>query len=106
MRTRFAACCCAVASSITISISIRLRTTQRSNCVRFEQLCPFPEEAIQQLRRKYRKATEWIWVQEEPQNMGAWTFMEPRLRTLEIAVEYVGRDASASSATGSHKIHK
>ena len=38
--------------------------------------------------------------------MGAWTFMEPRLRTLEITVEYVGRDASASSATGSHKIHK
>ena len=74
--------------------------------VRVEQLYPFPEEAIQQLRRKYRKATEWIWAQEEPQNMGAWTFMEPRLRALEIAVEYVGRDASASSATGSHKIHK
>jgi 2-oxoglutarate dehydrogenase E1 component len=38
--------------------------------------------------------------------MGAWTFIEPRLRGLEIALEYVGRDASASPATGSHKIHK
>ena len=37
--------------------------------------------------------------------MGAWFFVEPRLRSMGIAVEYVGRDASASPATGSHKVH-
>src|SRR5439155_351342 len=40
-----------------------------------------------------------------PQNMGAWTFIEPRLRALDLVVDYVGRDASASPATGSYKIH-
>ena len=50
--------------------------------------------------------SEWIWAQEESQNMGGWSFIEPRLRALGYAVQYVGRDASASPATGSHKIHE
>jgi 2-oxoglutarate dehydrogenase E1 component len=74
--------------------------------VRVEQLYPFPEEALRQMVRKYRKAGEWVWAQEEPQNMGAWFYIEPRLRALDITLAYVGRDASASSATGSYKIHK
>ena len=48
-----------------------------------------------------------VWCQEEPENMGAWTFMEPRLRKLfgrEIA--YAGRDAGASPAVGSLARHK
>ena len=45
-------------------------------------------------------------MQEESQNMGGWTFMEPRLRAMGFAVEYVGRDASASPATGSLQVHK
>jgi 2-oxoglutarate dehydrogenase E1 component len=45
-------------------------------------------------------------VQEESQNNGAWTFVEPRLRALAHAVEYIGRDASASPATGSSQVHK
>src|SRR5262249_38516050 len=73
--------------------------------VRLEQLYPFAEEQVAKLQRKYRKATEWIWAQEEPQNMGAWTFIEPRLRGLGIESRYVGRDASASPATGSFRIH-
>ena len=47
----------------------------------------------------YLRVREWVWVQEEPQNMGAWTFIEPRLRALDLVVDYVGRDASASPAT-------
>jgi 2-oxoglutarate dehydrogenase E1 component len=73
--------------------------------VRVEQLAPFPEEPIKQVLGRYRKAREWVWVQEESQNMGAWTFIEPRLRALGCEVRYVGRDASASPATGSHHIH-
>jgi 2-oxoglutarate dehydrogenase E1 component len=73
--------------------------------VRVEQFYPFPEEPLQRVLGRYRKANEWAWVQEESQNMGGWTFMEPRLRALGYAVEYVGRDASASPATGSRRVH-
>jgi 2-oxoglutarate dehydrogenase E1 component len=73
--------------------------------VRVEQFYPFPEELLTRALRRYRHAKEYVWVQEEPQNMGGWSFMEPRLRALGYAVEYVGRDASASPATGSHEVH-
>src|SRR5262249_13015944 len=73
--------------------------------VRVEQLYPFPEEQLKAVIRRYPRVREWVWVQEEPQNMGAWTFIEPRLRALDLLVDYVGRDASASPATGSYKIH-
>jgi 2-oxoglutarate dehydrogenase E1 component len=73
--------------------------------VRVEQFYPFPEEPLAQALARYRKAREFVWAQEESQNMGAWTFMEPRLRAMGHNVEYVGRDASASPATGSRQVH-
>jgi 2-oxoglutarate dehydrogenase E1 component len=73
--------------------------------VRLEQFYPFPEQLLEQILKRYRKAKEWVWVQEESQNMGGWTFMEPRLRALGYPVAYVGRDASPSPATGSHRVH-
>jgi 2-oxoglutarate dehydrogenase E1 component len=74
--------------------------------VRVEQFYPLNEELLRNVLRRYRKAKEWAWVQEESQNNGGWFFMEPRLRALGYAVEYVGRDASASPATGSWKVHE
>ena len=50
-------------------------------------------------------AVEWKWVQEESQNMGGWFFVEPRLRAMGFPIDYVGRDASASPATGSKHVH-
>jgi 2-oxoglutarate dehydrogenase E1 component len=73
--------------------------------VRVEQLYPFPEEPLAKALARYRKAREYVWAQEESQNMGAWTFMEPRLRAMGYNAEYVGRDASASPATGSRQVH-
>jgi 2-oxoglutarate dehydrogenase E1 component len=73
--------------------------------VRLEQFYPFPEELLRRALSRYRKAKEWVWVQEESQNMGGWFFMEPRLRGMGYNVEYVGRDASASPATGSRQVH-
>ena len=73
--------------------------------VRVEQFYPFPADLLREALAPYQTATEWVWVQEESQNMGGWTFMEPRLRALGYPVEYVGRDASASPATGSHQNH-
>jgi 2-oxoglutarate dehydrogenase E1 component len=74
--------------------------------VRVEQLYPFPEQQLQRVLGRYRRAREWVWAQEESQNMGAWHFIEPRLRALGREVRYVGRDASASPATGSQQVHK
>ena len=73
--------------------------------VRVEQLYPWPEEPLRAVLGRYRRAVEWKWVQEESQNMGAWFFAEPRLRALGFPFDYVGRDASASPATGSKHVH-
>jgi 2-oxoglutarate dehydrogenase E1 component len=74
--------------------------------VRAEQLYPWPEEQLAAVLGRYRRCREWVWVQEESQNMGAWSFAEPRLRAMHFPFEYVGRDASASPATGSHHVHE
>jgi 2-oxoglutarate dehydrogenase E1 component len=73
--------------------------------VRVEQFYPFPHQPLERVLARYRKAREWAWVQEESLNMGGWTFMEPRLRAMGFDAKYVGRDASASPATGSRQIH-
>jgi len=68
--------------------------------VRVEQLFPLDKERIMEVIEKY-KAKEIVWVQEEPQNMGAWTFIMSELRTVNIDV--IAREASAATATGSSK---
>jgi 2-oxoglutarate dehydrogenase E1 component len=75
--------------------------------LRLEQFYPWPGEMLRTIANRYRSATEWVWVQEESQNMGGWTFVAPRLaETLNVSFGYVGRDASASPATGSHHVHE
>jgi 2-oxoglutarate dehydrogenase E1 component len=74
--------------------------------VRLEQFYPWAGEQLRAVLGHYRRAREWVWVQEESQNMGGWFFVEPRLRAMGFPVEYVGRDASASPATGSHHVHE
>ncbi len=77
--------------------------------VRLEQFYPFPLTRLQQLISRYPNAKQLVWVQEEPQNMGGWTFVEPRLERLLPACErpvYIGRSPSASPATGSYAIHQ
>jgi 2-oxoglutarate dehydrogenase E1 component len=81
--------------------------TREVALVRLEQYYPWPAEALKSALARYRQAREWVWAQEESQNMGGWTFVAPRLRDLlDVNVEYVGRDASASPATGSHAVHE
>ena len=73
--------------------------------IRVEQLYPFPQYEIKQAL-KGLDVDRYVWVQEEPQNMGAWSYIEPYLRgKLEAAVHYLGRPAAASPATGSGKRH-
>ncbi len=76
--------------------------------VRFEQLYPFPLNRLREVISGYPNAKQLVWAQEEPQNMGAWTFVDPRLEGLLPACErpiFVGRAPSASPATGSYSIH-
>jgi 2-oxoglutarate dehydrogenase E1 component len=74
---------------------------------RIELLYPFPEDQIKGLLNGYPNLREILWVQEEPQNMGAWAFVEPRLRGLtELPVLYVGKPPRPSPAQGSAKFHK
>jgi 2-oxoglutarate dehydrogenase E1 component len=70
--------------------------------VRLEQIYPIPQQQLQALRNKYKKA-EWLWVQEEPMNMGAAAFLKTNL--IDFDMRYIGRSASAASATGYAKQH-
>ena len=76
--------------------------------VRVEQLYPFPTRELKQLIATYPNAKKVIWCQEEPENMGAWAFMRPRLESLgvHLPIRYTGRRASASPATGFYAIHE
>jgi 2-oxoglutarate dehydrogenase E1 component len=76
--------------------------------VRCEQFYPFPLTGLTEILAGYPNAKELVWCQEEPKNMGGWTFMESRLENLLSRCErprYVGREASASPATGSYAVH-
>ena len=91
-------------------IDARKKTEDRSVAiVRLEQFYPFPLTAIRETLGRYPNAKQLVWAQEEPQNMGGWTFVQERLENLLPSCErphYVGRSASASPATGSYSIHQ
>ena len=77
--------------------------------VRLEQLYPFPFEGMKELLQRYPNATDFRWVQEEPRNMGAWSFVQTRLKyvlTPSHRLTYVGRVPSGSPATGSARVHQ
>ncbi len=79
-----------------------------AHIVRVEQLYPFPAEKIQAIVDRYPNAKELAWVQEEPKNMGSWTFAEPYLRDLANGknVDYYGRITRSSPAEGDGEAHK
>jgi 2-oxoglutarate dehydrogenase E1 component len=72
--------------------------------VRIEQLYPLPEKRIREVIAGYGKNVKLIWAQEEPENMGAWSYMLRMLRDLDLSV--ISPAASASPATGSPRLHE
>ncbi len=77
--------------------------------LRLEQFYPFPQQLLIDALAQYPGATELIWVQEEPRNMGGWPFVHERLQTLVKngqTLQYVGRPVAAAPATGSHHRHE
>ncbi|MFC4075836.1 2-oxoglutarate dehydrogenase E1 component [Salinithrix halophila] len=96
---------------VTIDLEEMGENEERSEDVhvlRVEQLYPFPREEVRQVLSRFPNLKELIWVQEEPRNMGAWTYMEPRLRAVApdgIAVDYIGRPERSSTAEGQPDVH-
>ncbi|MCW9708371.1 multifunctional oxoglutarate decarboxylase/oxoglutarate dehydrogenase thiamine pyrophosphate-binding subunit/dihydrolipoyllysine-residue succinyltransferase subunit [Fodinibius salsisoli] len=76
---------------------------------RLEQFYPFPDRDVHEILEEYSHVDDIVWCQEEPKNMGGWTFVTPRIMEQlqeNQSLRYVGRQASASPATGQAKIHK
>lgn len=69
--------------------------------VRIEQLYPLPQKQLDKIVAKYKNASKHVWVQEEPENMGAWSFLLRNWRSVQL--DLVSRPASASPASGSPK---
>ncbi len=74
--------------------------------IRIEQLYPFHDEMVAALTAQFPQASRFVWCQEEPQNMGAWTYISPRIEeALGTRPLYAGRKAGSSPAAGSKAIH-
>jgi 2-oxoglutarate dehydrogenase E1 component len=76
--------------------------------VRLEQIYPLHHDLLKSILETYPNAEEYFWVQEEPKNMGAWNYFLTTILELEFdfRFKYIGRKASASTATGSFKMHQ
>ncbi|MBE0655581.1 MAG: 2-oxoglutarate dehydrogenase E1 component [Bacteroidales bacterium] len=72
--------------------------------VRIEQLHPFPHKQIEAITKKYKNTLLRLWVQEEPENMGPWLYVQNQMKNHHLV--HVARLASGSPATGLHKIHE
>lgn len=81
----------------------RKNNIQNTAIIRLEQLYPFPLEDIKALQMKYSNAQRWLWVQEEPKNMGAWYFIKEFMHFMDPGV--IARPPSGSPASGSSKFH-
>ena len=71
--------------------------------VRMEQMHPYPKQQVEAINAKYKNAMLHLWVQEEPENMGAWNYIRSKMRDVEIIP--VARLASGSPATGLNGLH-
>ncbi|HLB10351.1 MAG TPA: hypothetical protein VK617_12500, partial [Gemmatimonadaceae bacterium] len=78
-------------------------STEHLAIVRLDELYPWPHEALAQVLDRYTDIDEVVWTQEEPRNMGAWSFVSPRLRGAvgnAMTIRYIGRPERASPAEG------
>jgi 2-oxoglutarate decarboxylase len=91
----------------------KMGNDRRPAIVRLEQLYSFPWTEMRAVLARYHELDELVWVQEEPRNMGAWTYVEPKLRELAgeittagaVEVAYIGRPERASPAEGYPAAH-
>ena len=106
-RRSSASCCAAARSTSTCSRSERRPTATDVAICRVEQLYPFPQVALREVLDGYPALREVVWLQEEPENMGAWEFMRPLLEELigdRCPLRYIGRARSSSPSEGSRGV--
>ncbi len=78
-----------------------------SAIIRVEQLYPFHAEMAKEIAANYPNASQYVWCQEEPQNMGSWSYINPHLsEAFDARIRYAGRDGASSPAPGSKLQHK
>ena len=83
------------------------RVPKNMAVVRVEQLHPFPADVVAKALKRQAKNAKLVWLQEEPRNMGGWTFMNEHMAIHGLGdLQYVGRSASASPASGSPAVHQ
>ena len=85
------------------------KLSSKTELLSIEMLYPFPKIALKKIFDEHKNLKEIVWVQEEPQNRGAWKFMKDRVDKISpnsIGLKYVGRESSAATATGSASVHK
>ncbi|MCH2452923.1 MAG: 2-oxoglutarate dehydrogenase E1 component, partial [Gemmatimonadetes bacterium] len=73
--------------------------------IRLEQLYPFPEKQLLSVLKFYSNARKVCWVQEEPENMGAWSFILRTLTPSENRLMLVAREVDSSPAVGFPQVH-
>lgn len=73
--------------------------------VRIEQLYPFESDELEALIALCGRECRYYWVQEEPENMGAWQYIRARFEEISVSLKYLGRPAVACPAVGSHHLH-
>lgn len=106
---RLVMCSGKVAIDLEEKLEKEEKTPEGIHIVRMEQLYPFPMDEVENLIGRYKHLKEIVWAQEEPKNMGAWTYMEPRIKKAvsdKVAVNYIGRPRRSSPAAGQPKVHK
>jgi 2-oxoglutarate dehydrogenase E1 component len=104
---RLVMCCGKMYYDMVAGDSFAART--ELSIVRIEQMFPFPKNDIDELLGRYPNLEEVFWVQEEPRNMGAWTFLRPRIKySIEgrWPLYYIGRPRQSSPAEGSSALHQ
>ena len=79
---------------------------EKAAIIRIEQLYPFHREMVEAIISQYSSASHFVWCQEEPLNMGAWSYIFPRLeRAVGSKIRYAGRGTASSPAAGSKAMH-
>jgi 2-oxoglutarate dehydrogenase E1 component len=106
---RLILCSGKIAIELETTLEATRKVTERLSIVRVEQLYPFPEQEIKDIIDRYPRLHEVVWLQEEPQNMGAWTYIAPRIRALlreGVRLRYIGRPERSSPAEGIADTHE
>lgn len=106
---RIVLCSGKIATDLAQALQGEEESKESLHILKVEEIYPFPKEQVLDYLNKYKNVKELVWVQEEPMNMGSWSFVEPKLREIagkNIKVRYIGRKRRSSPAEGDPTIHK